>query len=161
MTPAEKTALESAREELEAARSTMQKKADELDRLEKLTTRYPDLSRHTGRWNRVVHCSTLVNEQVDRVYFRYNCGCCSDTPLEAWPYLETEFGDVYSNPACFFVGEQHWISGAQPNEKWEETLREAKISDTAIDRIRDRFDSDRRKRIELASAEDTVKAEPE
>ncbi len=95
------------------------------------------------------------------VFTRYNCGCCEDSPLEAWPYLKTEFGDVYSRPAFFMVGEQHHVSGARPNKGWQESLRSAKISQVVIDRIARRFESDREQRIADANNEEEVSDAPD
>lgn len=149
-----KTLLARAVEEADAKRR-------ELERVEKLTALYPDLERHTGRWNRVVYCSSLANETVTDVFTRYNCGCCSDTPFEAWPYLKTEHGDVYSKPACFMVGEQHPVSGARPNRGWQESLRNSKISQVVIDRLASRFEFDRQQRIADASREEEADDEPD
>lgn len=149
------SALDGITAEIGKSRAELESKEAELVRLEKLAALYPDLARFGGRWQRVVYCSELVNEQATHVFCRYNCGCCSDSPFEAWPYVKTEYGDVYSKPALFFVGEQHWISGAAPNENWEKELRKAKISETVIETLRARFESDRRERIELASTETT------
>lgn len=154
-------AIDAMRMDVDASRAELEKKQAELNRVENLASLFPDLERKVGRWNRVVYASELVNGKATDVFFRYNCGCCGDSPLEAWPYLKTEHGDVYSKPAYFCVGEKHWISGARPNENWERELRGAGLPEAILERVRSRFEEDRRERIDLASEESTVIDDPE
>jgi hypothetical protein len=148
-----KSAVEAVKVQLDEAVSAANAKAAELERVEKLTTMYPDLSRREGRWKRVVLCSRLVNDQATDVFLRFNCGCCPDSPLEAWPYVKTEHGDVYSDPPYFMVGERHWISGSTPLENWEASLRRESIAETVITRLREHFGLERSKRIALVTEE--------
>lgn len=154
-------AIEAVRKDVDAARAELEKRQAELNRVENLAFLYPDLERKVGRWNRAVYSSEAVNAIATDVFFRYNCGCCADSPLEAWPFVNTEHGEVYSRPAFFFVGEQHWIAGAVPNQKWEAQLRDAGISEAVIERVRARFERDRADRIEAASDESVVSDEPD
>jgi len=154
-------AVEEARKEVDKARAELAERQAALNRIENLASIYPDLGRYEGRWKRVVYRSALVNAEVTDVFFRYNCGCCGDSPLEVWPFLKTEHGEVYSTPACFSVGEKHWISGARPNAKWETELRAAGLPDVVIERVRARFERDRLERIEIASEESTTADGPD
>ena len=80
----------------------------ELSKLDRLTELYPDLKKHTNRWGTVRYCSPFVNFKVDEVELRYNCGCCGDSPLEAWPYTTTKDGDrvyICDMPSCRAVGQ--------------------------------------------------------
>lgn len=155
------SAVDDAKAQLEKAEAEANAKRLELERVEKLTALYPDLERYEGRWKRIVYSSALVNEQATDVFFRFNCGCCGDSPLEAWPYVKTEHGDVYTSPAYFSVGEKHWISGAKPDAQWEATLRQAKLSEAVIERVRERFAYDRTERIAIATEEGTVSDDPD
>src|SRR5262249_36369247 len=80
----------------------------EVARLEKLAALYPDLRRYEGRWKKFAFCSASVNDKVTDYETRFNCSCCPDSPLEFWPYLETEHGRVYSDPPDFFIGEKSY-----------------------------------------------------
>lgn len=154
-------AIEEAQKQVDAAKDELEKKTQELNRIKRLTESYPDIERYTGRWNRVVMSSKSVNASVDRVFFRYNCSCCSDSPFEAWPYIQTEHGEIYSNPAKFTVGEQHWISGAKPLKDWDKPLIAAGISSTVIERIQSEFDRFRKERKELVEEDSYVEPEPD
>lgn len=128
-------------------------KLREIERLKRLLAVFPDLQRDIGRWEKVVYSSKAVNELVTDYDRRLNCGCCPDSPLEIWPYLETPDGRIYSNPSCFVVGERHWISGAISQPGWKDKLRSAKIPEAIIERIAQGFRDDSEKRKQIA--EDT------
>lgn len=127
-------AIEHAEEMLREARE----KTQEAERLRRLQEEFPDLRRHVGRWNKVAYCSKSVNDRVDRVELRHNCGCCPDSPLEAWPYLETPNGRVYSDPPQFFVGEDS-MYGDRPSPGWEDSLRKHGISGPVIEAVSSHF----------------------
>lgn len=122
-------------EDIERAKEEAAAKAAEVDRLTELQKLYPDLKKHVGRWNKVAFYSTKVNASVDNVDMRHNCGCCSDSPLEAWPYLETPHGRVYSDPPMFWVGERSYDGGERADTGWERGLRTAGIPEPVIARI--------------------------
>ncbi len=117
-------------------------KQREVERLGKLLAAFPDLQRDMGRWKKVVYSSRTVNEHVTDYERRFSCGCCSDSPLEIWPYLETPDGKVYSNPSCFIVGEKHRISGTASQPGWQDQLRSARIPEAIIERIAQGFRDD-------------------
>ena len=106
----------------------------EANRLEALQKAYPDLRRSEGRWKKVVFCSKSVNSKVNRFDIRHNCGCCADSPLEIWPYLESaEFGKIYSDPPKFVVGEKNPIfHGDTPYKGWDEKMRAEGIPEDVI-----------------------------
>lgn len=131
-----------------------ERNAAEARRIRKLKEVFPDLQRHEGRWKKIAYSSPSVNGKCNQVELRHNCGCCSDSPLEAWPYLETEHGKIYSSPSCFQVGEAHWISGDKPYDGWKEKLRNAGISESIIEIIRNKFKADAEERKEIASESD-------
>jgi hypothetical protein len=109
-------------------------------RLKNLMDLYPDLQKYTGRWGKVAYYSKTVNGLVNEMDRRFNCGCCLDSPLEIWPYLESEHGRVYSDPPSFRVGERTDY-GATPNSRWEGRMRDAGISDAIITKVQAYFDS--------------------
>lgn len=64
--------------------------ASAADKLELLAMEFPDLRRWVGRWEKEAFYSSAVNARATGYEQRYNCGCCSDSPLEIWPYTEHE-----------------------------------------------------------------------
>lgn len=105
----------------------------EAERLKKLAEAFPDVRKHVGRWNKVAYCSKSVNPKVERFDMRHNCGCCNDSPLEVWPYLETPHGKVHSDPPMFFVGERDpWSYGDRPSPGWKGKMQEAGIPEVII-----------------------------
>lgn len=111
----------------------------EATRIERLAEKYPNLRRFEGRWKKVVYCSKDVNTKVTGFDMRHNCGCCSDSPLEVWPYLETPYGPVYSDPPQFFVGERGFYGGDIPDAGWEAKLRNDGIAEPIIESVAAHF----------------------
>ena len=129
-------------------------KQKELANLQALYAIYPDLQRDVNRWKTVRYCSPSVNSKVQHCEIRHNCGCCNDSPLEIWPYLDTEHGTIYSSPASFQVGEQHRISGDFPYNGWKEKLKAAEIPEVIIDMVRTHFRAGAEDRKQMAEESD-------
>ncbi len=120
-------------EDIAKAEKEAAAQSSEADRLKNLAKAYPDLKKYVGRWNKVAYYSKTVNTKVDRFDMRHNCGCCSDSPLEVWPYLETPDGNIYSDPPSFCVGERDpAMCGDRPNPGWKTTLQNAGIPEDII-----------------------------
>lgn len=135
-------------------RQEAQGKLSEAEQLEKLVAAYPDLQKYVGRWNKVAYYSKTVNAQANRFDLRHNCGCCADSPLELWPYLETELGKVYTDPPSFQIGEKHWICGDTSYPGWKDKLRAAGISEEIIGAAQEHFREGRQSRMEAAYEDD-------
>lgn len=146
--------------ELDKLNKEAEEKKVEADRLVRLFAEFPDLRKHVGRWNKVAYCSASVNSRVDKADFRYNCGCCSDSPLEVWPYLETASGKVYSDPPCFQVGEKYYLGGSRPYPNWKERMSSTGVSEVVVIMVQNHFESCKRDRI-LAAMDDTIIEDPE
>lgn len=114
-------------------------KVEEAERLLILEAEFPGLKKHTNRWNRVRFVSPAVNSKADQFDQCHNCGCCEDSPLEVWPYLETPHGRVYSDPPYFRVGEKTGWSTDRPYPGWDEEMRKAGIQEPIIERVRKHF----------------------
>lgn len=105
----------------------------EAEHLRKIAEAFPDVRKHVNRWKNVFFCSKSVNPKVERFLIKHNCGCCSDSPLEIWPYLETPVGNIFSEPPVFVVGEKDmWAGGDRPNPGWKEPLQAAGIPEDII-----------------------------
>lgn len=117
-------------------RKSAEKQIAEASEIEAKTKEFPDLKRYVGRWNKIAYYSRSVNEKAADYDVRHNCGCCDDSPLEIWPYVETSVGRIYSDPPSFMVGGRDPGRGGDTAYLgWEEKLRSAGISDTLIERI--------------------------
>lgn len=129
-------------------------KLAKAERTQKLIEKFPDIKRYVGRWDKEAYYSKTANAQVTRFDLRHNCGCCSDSPLEVWPYTETELGKVYSDPPEFRIGERHWMSGDKPYPGWKDKLKEAGIPEDIIGVISMHFKKDSEERKLLAEESD-------
>src|SRR3990172_4201725 len=127
--------------------SESEKLKQEAYRLQKLAETYPDIKKYVGRWNKIVYCNKTVNNKVNKFDRRYNCGCCGDSPLEIWPYIETEFGKVYSDPPEFRVGNKSYSIDAEASPGWDGKMREAGISESVISQVQSYFYEIIKKRI--------------
>ena len=137
-------------EQVAKLRKEAEEKTQEAERLVKLQELYPDLQRHVTRWKTERYYSKAVNGEVTRFDLRHSCGCCNDSPLELWPYLETEHGKVYSDPPRFQVGEKHWMGGDRPYDGWKKKLEAAGFPEIIVGAVGIHFDNDRISRIEIA-----------
>jgi hypothetical protein len=119
----------------------LQKQADEasaeLAKIERLKAEFPDLDTHTDRWKNVRYMSASANPMVNRVEFRYSCGCCNDSPLIAMPYIEFEGMRVYSNPHYLYVGHRNpYDGGVKTDGDWKKQYEKAGISHHVITEIK-------------------------
>lgn len=121
---------------IDTLRKEAAEKMVEADRLAGLLVAFPDIRKYTGRWNKVAYYSKTANTQVNDFDSRHNCGCCVDSPLEIWPYVETPHGRVYADPPMFSVGERDPNTyGDRPNTGWDTQLRNASIPEAIIERV--------------------------
>lgn len=144
----------SIHQDIAKLREERDRKAAEANQLEALLAEFPDLQKRVGRWNKVAYYSKTANSKVNNYDLRHNCGCCNDSPLELWPYLETPHGKVYSDPPCFQVGERHWIAGDRPYDGWKTKLRDAGIPEPIIKAVVEHFREGAESRRSLAESDD-------
>lgn len=113
--------------------------------IQALQAEFPDLTVSTDRWSNKRFCSKLVNARADRVDFRFNCGCCRDSPCEARPYIETMGVEVFADPDCYMIGERcDWGSNYRAIDEspgWESRMRNKGISEAAIETVRRYLDA--------------------
>jgi hypothetical protein len=138
--------------EITKMESELNEKQTEIERLINLSEIYPDTKKHVNRWKTVRYYNKMVNDKVTNFDMKHNCGCCSDSPLEVWPYLETEYGKLYSDPPCFTVGERSISYYTDtPYSGWDAKMRDAKIPESIIAKIQAHFDSCKESIMEDAS----------
>lgn len=112
------------------------KAAERAELIAALQTEFPDLKVSTDRWQNKRFCSKSVNGRADQVDFRFNCGCCTDSPCEARPYIETLGVQVFADPDRYWIGERcDWGSNYRAvteDPRWEGAMRKQGISEEAI-----------------------------
>jgi hypothetical protein len=128
-----------------------QKKLGEADKLERLTQQYPDLRVYVGRWSKVVYCAKDANPHATHYDMRHNCGCCSDSPLELWPYMMVGEDRIYSDPPCIQIGERS-DHGDRPYPGWADKLKQEGLPDELIRVIKGHFRQEKREAMEYLNA---------
>lgn len=109
-------------------------------RLVEILSKYPDIKEHTNRWKRHHWVSRSVNDRASLCRIHHECGCCSDSPLEVWPYLVDDGVEIYSDPPCFRVGEKNAYGiGDRPYDYWQDKLRADGINAEIIAQIEQHF----------------------
>jgi hypothetical protein len=132
--------MPSIAEEIQTLEKQLADKRREGESVQKRTELFPDLEKHVGRRDKVAYASKLANPVATEYDMRHNCGCCRDSPLEIWPYTKTEFGNVYSNPPKFYVGERNTMGyGDIPKAGWALEMRNAGIPEPLIEKVKDHF----------------------
>lgn len=129
-------------DKIKELKSCVLDKKKEILRLEGLESVYPDLKIHVDRWKKVVYCSASVNSIVTTCETKHNCGCCERSPLEAWFYILTPLGKIYSNPPCIMIGEKEFSGGDIPFPDWEDKLRRENIPENIIEQLKSCFPTD-------------------
>ncbi|KKM80714.1 hypothetical protein LCGC14_1337050 [marine sediment metagenome] len=129
-------------EELNKIQEKLKDSQEQTKTLEILIKKYPDLDIHRDRWSAERYIAKSVNSKVNDVWFNHNCGCCEDSPLQAWPFIiddETK-EKIHTKPACIAVGEKNqWGSGEIPWEDWEENFKKHNINSIIIDKVEQHF----------------------
>jgi hypothetical protein len=122
--------------------------------LQQLLQLYPDLRKYVGRWKKEVYCSAAVNSLVTKFELRHNCGCCADTPLEGWFYIETEFGKVYSDPPKIVIGQRDEETYCDfPGSNWILSLKEIRIPEKIINQLEQYFEDEKQDAYERENYE--------
>jgi len=129
----------------------IKKQKKEIARTEKVLELYPDIKEKIDRWSNKRLSSPSINSKTDRVHINHNCGCCEDSILQAWPYKIVNGIEVFSDPACFVIGEKipfYYGLGERSYDNWQEELRKENITETVINQIQKFFDDNKPQHIE-------------
>lgn len=115
----------------------VQSSQNELKQIRLLLEIFPDLEIKTDRWKNRRFSASTANSKVEDFYTAHSCGCCSDSPLFAYPYLEINGARVHSEPERFYIGERcsYTASGELYDSDCIEKLEECQIAKPIIDRI--------------------------
>ena len=115
------------------------KRMGEIDKTLELIKKFPNLANHVNRWEKVRLYTSHVNKIVDKFDMSHNCGCCSDSALELWPYVEIDGMKIYSSPPVFLIGEKCG-SGDTPDVDWRKDLEEHNIPICIINEVTKYFE---------------------
>lgn len=123
---------------MEKLRKDESKAQSELDFIAELRQEFPDLETTTDRWGRVRYMAKSANARVNEVFIHRNCGCCSDSPVHARPFLQLNNGThIYSNPCNVMIGEPYaYGDGFREYDGWEEKYTEAGVNPKVIEEIK-------------------------
>jgi hypothetical protein len=116
-------------EKIESIKNEIEKLQSEWILMEGAQATYPDLKVHTNRWNKVRYTSAKAIALADKCDIAHNCGCCNDSPIELWPYMEYKPGgihvafQIYAEGIPFRIGEKCWCYGEKEYEGWQDKLR--------------------------------------
>lgn len=110
------------------------KELENVKFIRSLLEKYPDLQRHVNRWKQERFTSALVVATDCEI--GHNCGCCSDSPVEVWPYALEGQTRIYVTGIPFIVGEKNsYEYGETPYDGWEDKLRKANLSEEIITKV--------------------------
>lgn len=119
----------------------LEQQEKKIENQKKLLEKFPGIKEHSDRWGTIRLISKEINTIADEVFINHNCGCCPDSPIQAWPYKEFFGIEVFSDPTQFFIGQQNQFGiGEIPDSDWEEELRKENISEEVIRKIQQYFD---------------------
>lgn len=90
-------------EKINKLRAEIVRAEKEIEQLKRITDRFPDATVYQDRWKTERIFSATASPLCDKYDWKHSCGCCADSPVHLFPYLETEFGKVYANGAPFRV----------------------------------------------------------
>lgn len=90
-------------EKINKIRADIVKSESEIEKLNRIVARFPDAFVSQDRWKNERVFSKIASPLCDKYDWKHSCGCCPDSPVQVWPYLETEFGKVFAAEAPFYV----------------------------------------------------------
>lgn len=98
---------------LQELKEEISSKEKKIKDIEELLKEYPDLEIIVDRWRNEFYISKTANSKVSEFYTKHSCGCCSDSPLFAYPYVRINNGlKIHSNPYRFCIGEKDLYSNS-------------------------------------------------
>lgn len=106
----------------------------EIETYQELKIQFPDLSYSIDRWKHFRLHSKCVDEIATDVDIRHSCGCCSDSPLFARPYIIVGGVQIFSCET-FTIGEKAYNGGDHPLPGWRTKLLNAKLPQEIVDRV--------------------------
>jgi hypothetical protein len=101
--------------------------------LEKIKNKFNNVTIQLDRWRKEYVCSPDINSIADNYYTHHDCGCCDDSPLFIFPYIEFENVKIYSDPYKICIGEKNYEFGDKINDNCEEKLVKHNISKKIIE----------------------------
>jgi len=106
---------------------------EQLKQIDAIHSKFHDITIEVSRWGTERISSALANKHVEDVDFVADCGCCSDAPMYALPFLMVEGKRVYSSPVRFYLGDHNACGyGIIERGGWEREMREAGMPESII-----------------------------
>lgn len=126
-------------ESIKRALDKFEEEAAKIARMRKLLERFPDIELIYSRWSNFLgYATTQVNPIADQVDIYHSCSCCPDPVLKAQIYIEVDGDKVFTSPSDFSVGEKDEYVDV-PYDGWRNKLKDAGISDAAIEKVAEHF----------------------
>lgn len=101
---------------------------------------YPDLKLQPDRWGQRRLVSATVNGIATDCQIKHSCGCCYDSAIEAWPFVDFNGLRIYADGSPFIVGVGSY-SGEIPREGWQRELKDRGLSNAIIEKVQAYFDA--------------------
>lgn len=115
----------------------IEKLQKELNFINSLRNEFPDLEMDKDRWGHIRYMARSANSRVTEVFFHRNCGCCSDSPIHARPYLKFNGEYIYSHPCNVMIGEPYIDGdGFREYEGWDDLYIKADINPAVLEKIK-------------------------
>ena len=134
-------------EKIEKIKAEIEKLQSEWVLMEAAKAAYPDLKVHTNRWGTVRYTSAKAIALADKIEIAHNCGCCNDSPIELWPYMEYKSGGInvafriYAEGIPFCIGEKCCgCYGEKFDYGFGEKLRQKGLSEEIIKQATEWFE---------------------
>lgn len=109
----------------------------ELDTKLKLLQQFPDLREHEDRWRHKRLCAKSANGQVNEILYKHTCGCCMDSPQQAWLFIRINDVQIFSDPPCFTILYRTDHGHDYYPREWENDVRAAGIQEGIITQLKD------------------------
>jgi hypothetical protein len=90
-------------EKINKIRGDIVRAENEIEKLNRVAARFPDAFVSHDRWKNERVFSKIASPLCDKYDWEHSCGCCADSPVKVWPYLETEFGKVFAAESPLYI----------------------------------------------------------
>ena len=124
----------------------IEKLRQEAAKLEKIKSKFPDVTETRDRWGTVRLSAKSANSLTTDIETRHSCGCCNDAPYYAQPYLTFEGERIYSNPERICIGEKATsFYGDIWYENWRDKLAEIGVPEDTINKLEPSYQKDKKR----------------
>lgn len=108
-------------------------------KLRDLMAEFPDLQEETDRWKNKKFFSKKVNDIATHISTYHSCGCCTDIPLLAAPYIKFNGETIYAAKEdrilVVVIGNRNYDYADEWYYDWKERLDNEGVPLSAIESI--------------------------